>query len=109
PRLYVGTKFRVPDGPASALPGAVVSSLEASLTRLGLERVDLLQCHNLVTREHGARGVSVKDMRDAIGPTLVRLVDQGKIGFYGMTALRDPPPLHPALDPPMLQTAHLSF
>jgi L-galactose dehydrogenase/L-glyceraldehyde 3-phosphate reductase len=109
PRLYVGTKFRVPDVPASGLASAVVSSLEASLKRLGLERVDLLQCHNLVTREHSARSVSVKDMRDAIVPALVRLVEQGKIGFYGMTALGETAALHEVLDAAMVQTAQVCF
>ena len=109
PRIYVGTKFRLPDAPAAALPGAVVASLEASLTRLGLERVDLLQCHNLVTRERNGRGVSVKDMRDAIVPALVRLVEQGKIGFYGMTALGETAALHEVLDTAMVQTAQVCF
>jgi aryl-alcohol dehydrogenase-like predicted oxidoreductase len=109
PRLYVGTKFRVPDVAAADLPAAVVSSLEASLRRLGLERVDLLQCHNLVTRERNGRSVSVKDMRDAIVPTLVRLVEQGKIGFYGMTALGETGALHEVLDSAMVQTAQVCF
>jgi aryl-alcohol dehydrogenase-like predicted oxidoreductase len=109
PQLYVGTKFRVPDVPAAELPGAVVSSLEASLKRLGLERVDLLQCHNLVTRERNGRSVSVKDMRDAIVPTLARLVEAGKIGFYGMTALGETTALHDVLDAAMVQTAQVCF
>ena len=109
PRLYVGTKFRVPDVPAAGLPGAVIQSLEASLKRLGLERVDLLQCHNLITRERNGRSVSVKDMRDAIAPTLARLVEQGKIGFYGMTALGETAALHEVLDAAMVQTAQVCF
>ena len=109
PRVYVGTKFRLPDVPATELPGAVVASLEASLRRLGLERVDLLQCHNLVTRERNGRGVSVKDMRDAIVPALVRLVEQGKIGFYGMTALGETAALNEVLDAAMVQTAQVCF
>ena len=109
PQLYVGTKFRVPDVPAADLPAAVVSSLEASLRRLGLERVDLLQCHNLVTRERNGRSVAVKDMRDAIVPALVRLVEQGKISFYGMTALGETGALHDVLDSAMVQTAQVCF
>src|SRR3989442_7554032 len=84
PRVYVGTKFRVPDVPAAELPAAVARSLEESLKRLGLPLVDLLQCHNLVTRERNGRSVSVKDMRDAIAPALIRLVEQGKTGVYVM-------------------------
>ncbi len=109
PRLYVGTKFRVPDVPAAELPAAVARSLEESLKRLGLPRVDLLQCHNLVTRERNGRSVSVKDMRDAIVPALIRLVEQGKIGFYGMTALGETAALHEVLDAGMVQTAQVCF
>src|SRR5689334_18439412 len=68
PRLYVGTKFRLPDLPAAELPGAMIRSLDESLRRLGLERVDLLQCHNLITRDRSGRSVSVKDLRDALVP-----------------------------------------
>jgi L-galactose dehydrogenase/L-glyceraldehyde 3-phosphate reductase len=109
PRLYVGTKFRVPDVPAAELPAAVARSLEESLRRLGLPRVDLLQSHNLVTRERNGRSVSVKDMRDAIVPALIRLVEQGKIGFYGMTALGETAALHEVLDAGMVQTAQVCF
>ena len=109
PRIHVGTKFRLPDVPASELPAAVVRSLEESLRRLGLERVDLLQCHNLVTRERQEARVSVKDMRDAVVPALVRLVEQGKIGFYGMTALGETSALHEILDGAMVQTAQVCF
>src|SRR5437867_767847 len=109
PRLYVGTKFRVPDVPAAELPAAVARSLEESLERLGLPRVDLLQCHNLVTRERNDRSVSVKDMRDAIVPALIRLVAQGKIGFYGMTALGETAALHEILDGGTVQTAQVCF
>src|SRR5260370_37496058 len=93
PRLYVGTKFRVPDVPAGELPAAVTRSLEESLKRLGLPRVDLLQCHNLVTRERNGRSGSVKDMRDAVVPALILLVGQGQIGFYGIDRLADSAPL----------------
>ena len=109
PQLYVGTKFRVPDVPAAELPAAVTRSLEASLKRLGLPRVDLLQCHNNVTRERNGRSVSVKDMREAIVPALVRLVEQGKIGFYGMTALGETGALHEVLDASLVQTAQVCF
>src|SRR5256884_4097405 len=109
PRLYVGTKFRVPDVPAAELPAAVARSLEESLKRLGLPRVDLLQCHNLVTRERNGRSVSVKDMPDPIVPPLIRLVEQGKIDFYGMTARGGtaPPPRGP--EPAPVPTAQGGF
>src|SRR5439155_833115 len=66
-------------------------------------------CHNLVTRERNDRSVSVKDMRDAIVPALIRLVEQGKIGFYGMTALGETAALHEVLDAGLVQTAQVCF
>ncbi len=108
PRLYVGTKFRLPDVAAAEQPAAVARALEASLRRLGMERVDLFQCHNLITRERTGRGVSVKDLRDAVTPALARLVEQGKIGSYGITALGETP-AHEALDGGLAQTAQVCF
>jgi L-galactose dehydrogenase/L-glyceraldehyde 3-phosphate reductase len=109
PSLYVGTKFRLPDVPPAEIPGAITRALDESLRRLGTDRVDLFQCHNLVTREHSGRSVSVKDMRDAITPALQRLVQQGKIGFYGMTALGETAALHEVIDAGLVQTAQVCF
>jgi L-galactose dehydrogenase/L-glyceraldehyde 3-phosphate reductase len=109
PRLYVGTKFRLPDVPPAQLPAAITRALEESLARLGMERVDLFQCHNLVTRERNGRSVTVKDMRDAVAPALARLVEQGKIGFYGITALGETAALHEVLDAGLAQTAQVCF
>jgi L-galactose dehydrogenase/L-glyceraldehyde 3-phosphate reductase len=109
PRLYVGTKFRLPDLPAAELPGAMIRSLDDSLRRLGLERVDLLQCHNLITRDRSGRSVTVKDLRDALVPALTRLVEQGKIGFFGMTALGETAALHEVLDAGLVHTAQVCF
>ena len=52
-RPYVGTKFRVEPADAD-LAGAVGRSLDASLKRLAMDSVDLLQLHNLIVREDGA-------------------------------------------------------
>src|SRR5262249_35023415 len=41
----VGTKFNLSEDDLRDVPAAVARSLETSLRRLGLDRVDLLQCH----------------------------------------------------------------
>ena len=84
---FVGTKVRVPDVPVSALAGAVARGLEESLRRLGRDRVDLFQLHNHVTAERTSESLTVKDVRDVVFPAMARLAEQGKIGFYGITAL----------------------
>ncbi len=108
--VHVGTKVHVPALPATELPGAVTRSLEESLRRLGRERVDLLQLHNSITSvTAGGRTVAVKDVRDAVVPALARLVAQGKIGFYGITALGDTPALHEVIDAGLVHTAQVCF
>ena len=85
--VHVGTKVRVPDLPVSELPAAITRGLEDSLRRLGRERVDLFQLHNRITSQHGQGELTAKDVRDVVFPAMTRLVEQGKIGWYGITAL----------------------
>jgi aryl-alcohol dehydrogenase-like predicted oxidoreductase len=107
--VHVGTKVRLPSLPAGELPGAIVRALDASLQRLGMDRVDLLQLHNPITLEHDSRGVSLKNVRDAIVPALARLVDAGKIGFYGITALGDTGALVDVIDAGLVDTAQVCY
>jgi aryl-alcohol dehydrogenase-like predicted oxidoreductase len=107
PRIHVGTKFRIDRGDLDDVAGAVTRSLEASLGRLGLERVDLLQCHNSIAMVPGERGLSLRILLDQVVPALTKLRDQGKIRFYGITALGETAALHAALDAGVLDTAQV--
>jgi aryl-alcohol dehydrogenase-like predicted oxidoreductase len=93
-RPYVGTKFRLRPGDMADVGGAVARALDASLGRLGMERVDLFQLHNALAAARSDRRLSVKDVQDAVIPTLDKLRQAGKIGFYGITALGDTSALH---------------
>src|SRR3954447_10778946 len=46
PRPRISTKVRVEEGNLANLESRIRRSLEASLTRLGVDRVDLFQLHN---------------------------------------------------------------
>lgn len=109
-RPNVGTKFRV-DPAERDTAGAVIRSLEASLQRLGMERVDLLQLHNLIVREDGApapgRGLPARRVLDEVVPALAALRRQGKIRFAGITALGDTAALHEVLDAGVIDTAQV--
>src|SRR6185437_13052759 len=48
PRAYVGTKVRLPPTERGRIGAAIAASLEASLGRLQMERVDLFQFHNAI-------------------------------------------------------------
>src|SRR4029453_10367206 len=93
-RVYVGTKFRLDPPDLSDIPGAVARSLDAILSRLGMERVDLLQLHNRIEPARGKGALSLTDVRGQVVPAVQKLRQQGKVGFCGITALGETPSLH---------------
>src|SRR5215471_14361028 len=54
PDIVLGTKFRIDPPDHGRIAQAVTASLEASLGRLGRERVDLFQLHNRVAGDDRA-------------------------------------------------------
>jgi len=109
PDVIVGTKVRVPLEEGGRIAAAVTASLEASLRRLGLERVDLLQLHNLVTEDGGGRSIAAGAVLAQVVPALESLRRQGKIRFCGMTALGDTPAIHRVIDARVLDTAQVCY
>jgi aryl-alcohol dehydrogenase-like predicted oxidoreductase len=108
PNVYLGTKFRVPDD-STDIAGDVTRSLEASLGRLGLERVDLLQLHNALAGQRGGNRLGTADVLDQVVPALERLRQAGKIGFYGITANGETEALHRVVDSGRVDTAQVFY
>jgi L-galactose dehydrogenase/L-glyceraldehyde 3-phosphate reductase len=109
PDVVVGTKFRVPDDQRGRAAQAVTTSLETSLGRLGLDRVDLLQLHNPISEGGRDRTIAAAAVLDQVVPALQDLRRQGKIRFFGITALGDTPALHRVIDARVLDTAQVCF
>jgi aryl-alcohol dehydrogenase-like predicted oxidoreductase len=94
--VVVGTKVRVP--PGDSIADAVTMSLEGSLARLRLDRVDIFHLHNPITETGGGSALSVRQVLDDVVPAFERLRRQGKIRFLGITALGDTAALHQVID-----------
>jgi aryl-alcohol dehydrogenase-like predicted oxidoreductase len=109
PDILVGTKVRVPASERSHIGAAVTASLEASLQRLQLDQVDLFQLHNHITRDGRDSDVTPEIVTGEVVPTFERLREQGKIRFYGITAVGDTPALHQVVDARALDTAQVSY
>jgi aryl-alcohol dehydrogenase-like predicted oxidoreductase len=105
----VGTKVRVPDGERSRAAAAVAASLEASLQRLHLERVDLFQLHNHITADGSDGGFTPETVLGEIVPAFERLRQQGKIRFFGITAVGDTSALYRVVDARAFDTAQVSY
>src|SRR5262249_24476494 len=56
--VVVGTKVRLPSGDFGPLADAVAKSLEGSLARLRLDRVDIFHLHNALTETRGQEALS---------------------------------------------------
>ena len=109
PAVIVGTKWRLGAGDLADVPAAVARSVETSLGRLGLERVDLLHLHNLIGRVGDERPLGVARVLNAVVPAVRRLQEQGKVRFFGVTASGETGALHRALASGAIDTAQVVF
>lgn len=109
PTLVVGTKWRLVAADLADVAGAVARSVETSLARLGLERVDLLHLHNLIGRVGDERPLGVTRVLDVVVPAVRRLQEQGKVRFVGVTASGETGALHRALASGAIDTAQVVF
>jgi aryl-alcohol dehydrogenase-like predicted oxidoreductase len=107
--VAVGTKVRVPPSEFSRIDEAVRSSLEGSLARLGLDRVDILHLHNPITENGGGSALSARQVLDEVVPSFERLRQQGKIRFLGITALGDTAALHQVIGARVFDSAQVVY
>ena len=106
----VGTKVRLMPEDLDDIPEAVVRSVEASLARLGSERVDLIQLHNQISPQRGeGQAVLTPDDAMVVADTFGELSRQGKVGAWGLTALGHTASLHRVIDSGRFSTAQTSY
>jgi len=87
--VRITTKCRVGATPPERVYDLLSGSLEESLRRMKLERVDVMFLHNAVTLagEAGDRLTTVATVTEAVGPAFQRLVAEGRIGHWGLTGI----------------------
>ena len=107
--VYVGTKFRVTTHEQGDIKGNVIASVEESLTRLQREQVDLMQMHNHVASVAEGGSVSPEEAQGEVVDALQELRDQGKVRFWGMTAVGETPALHSIIDSGALNTVQAVY
>ncbi len=102
--VYVGTKFRVTTHEPGRIKNDVIASVEESLTRLQREQVDLIQMHNHVASTADGGSVTPEETLGEVVDALRELRDQGKVRFWGMTAVGETESLHRVIDSAALDT-----
>ncbi len=109
PEVFLSTKFTILPEDHGKIGAAVAASLEASLKRLGREQVDLLQLHNRVASDGQDRALDAEIVLGEVVPALEALRSQGKIRFFGITALGATADLHRVVDARVLDTAQVCY
>ena len=107
--VIVGTKVRLPSNDFNRISDAVAKSLEGSLARLRLERVDIFHLHNAITENGGGATLSVRQVLDDVVPAFERLQRQGKTRFLGLTAIGDTPALQKVIDACVFDSAQVIY
>jgi aryl-alcohol dehydrogenase-like predicted oxidoreductase len=107
--VVVGTKVRLPSGDFGAIADAVAKSLEGSLARLRLDRVDIFHLHNAITETGGGQSLSVRQVLGDVVPAFERLRQQGKTRFLGLTAIGETAALHQVIDARAFDSAQVVY
>jgi aryl-alcohol dehydrogenase-like predicted oxidoreductase len=105
----VGTKVRLPSSDMGRIGVAIAKSLEGSLGRLRLERVDIFHLHNAITVVGGGETLSVRQVLEEVVPAFEKLREQGKTRFLGITAVGDTAALHQAVDARVFDSAQVVY
>jgi aryl-alcohol dehydrogenase-like predicted oxidoreductase len=106
--VFVGTKVRLKPEEFGRIGAAVTASLEASLGRLGLERVDIFHLHNPIG-DGSAGALGAAQVLDEVAPAFDKLRQQGKLGFPGLTAVGDTAALHQVIDTGGFLSAQVTY
>jgi aryl-alcohol dehydrogenase-like predicted oxidoreductase len=109
PNVVVGTKVRLPSGDFARIAEAVATSLDGSLARLRLDRVDIFHLHNAITEDGGGEALSVRQVLTEVVPAFERLRKQGKTRFLGLTAVGETAALHQVIDARVFDSAQVVY
>jgi len=105
----VGTKVRLTPADLGRIGEAATASLEASLKRLGMDRVDIFHLHNPITAADGDGALSADQVLDDVAPAFDRLRRAGKIRFAGITAIGDTAAVARAVERGAFASAQVSY
>lgn len=105
----VGTKVRLAPEDFGRIGDAIAQSLEASLKRLRLERVDILHLHNGIAMAGGGKMYSVAQVLGEAVPAMQRLRRDGKLRFLGLTGVGDTAALRQVIDAGVVDSAQVVY
>jgi len=112
-KVHVATKVRIMPEELGDIARVARRSVEQSLSRLGLERVTLLQVHNSITSQAGAQPTSLSPAH-VLAPgglleTMDRMRREGLVEHLGLTGLGEPASLKEVIASGALATIQIPY
>lgn len=107
--LVVSTKVGLSAADMADVHGAVSRSLEASLTRLKLDHVDLFQLHNTIGEPDPRGLMTVEQVLNDVLPAFEKLRDDGKTRYLGFTAKGSAEDLHALVTSDRFDSAQIFY
>jgi len=105
----VGTKVRLPSSDFGRIADAIAASLDGSLKRLGMERVDIFHLHNGITASGGGESLSTAQVMNEVVPAFDKLRQGGKLRFPGITAVGETAALQQVIDSQAFNSAQVVY
>lgn len=111
--VFVGTKVGLTPEDKKDIKNAVISSMERSLKRLGMDSVDLIQLHNRLTPNPdggpGRPDLDATEVLEEVVAGFQELRSQGKVRYYGITGLGEMETLHAIVDSEAMDTVQACY
>jgi len=108
--IVLGTKVRIPAEAKGDIGGEIARAMDASLTRLAQDHVELYQLHNPITETGAGEGeLSLTQVMQEVIPAFQKLRTAGKTRFFGITAIGDTAALHTVIASGLINSAQVSY
>lgn len=106
--IVVSTKAFLSPDDLTDLPHAARRSLEASLSRLKQDHVDVFQLHNPLS-DGSSDGITAERVLGEIVPAFMKMKDEGKARFLGFTANGDTKAVHQLVESGAFDSAQIFY
>ena len=107
--IVVSTKVGLSNDDLSDIAGSITRSLDASLTRLKLDHVDIFQLHNTLGHSNSQGMLNFEQVMDDVIPAFEKLKEVGKVEFLGFTAKGDTDDLHKLVECGSFNSAQIFY
>src|SRR5215218_7889317 len=109
PDVVLGTKFRLKAADRSRVAESVAQAMDESLTRLGLDHVDLFQLHNPLAAKDADDSMDVEIALSEVIAALHKLQKAGKTRFIGFSGVGEPAAILKAIDSKAFDTVQVVY